>query len=142
MGDFFKFLWLSQNIWTLQTYVESLSEYLDNFLESRISLWCARTFLLLKGKRGRKRGAEVQRLVSSMPFWFPFHLLVLFYNRVNMLKSCWPIHFQIISPTFQEKMIKCVLPKTEIPFVYREMLSQMITFNHFSCHLNYFSSCK
>ena len=25
---------------------------------------------------------------------------------------------------------------------YSEMLSQMITFNHFKCHLSYFSSCE
>ena len=46
---------------------------------------------------------EKHWLVSSMTFRFPFHLLVLFYNKyfsqVSILKSCWPIHFQIISPT-------------------------------------------
>ena len=53
--------------------------------------------------------------VSSMPFRFPFHLPVLFYNyyfsEINMLKSCWPIHFQIISPTFQKSLIRCATLK-------------------------------
>ena len=48
--------------------------------------------------------------VSSMPFRIPFHLPVLFYNyyfsEINMLKSCWPIYFHIISPTFQKKIDK------------------------------------
>ena len=54
-------------------------------------------------------------LVSSMPFRFPFHLPVLLYNyyfsEINMLKSCWPIHFQIISPTFQKNLIRCATLK-------------------------------
>ena len=53
-----------------------------------------------------------QWLVSSMPFRFSFHLPVLFYNKyisqANMLKFSWPIHFQIISPTFQIFLIRSV----------------------------------
>ena len=54
-------------------------------------------------------------LVSSMPFQFPFHLPVLFYNyyfsEIIMLKSCWPIHFQIISPPSQKKLTRCTTLK-------------------------------
>ena len=57
----------------------------------------------------------IQGLVSSMHFRFPFHLPVLFNNyyssEINMLKSCWPIHFQIISPTFQKDLIRCATLK-------------------------------
>ena len=52
------------------------------------------------------------RFVSSMPFRFPFKLPFQFYNKLfsqaNMLKSYWPIHFQIISPTFQIFLIRSV----------------------------------
>ena len=51
---------------------------------------------------------SIHRLVSSMPFRFPFHLPVPFLNGyfswVSILKPCWPIifksfqqHFSIIS---------------------------------------------
>ena len=63
---------------------------------------------------------EKHWLVSSMTFRFPFHLLVLFYNKyfsqVSILKSCWPIHFQIISPTFQKKLIRSVIQKRTAAF--------------------------
>ena len=43
--------------------------------------------------------------VLSTPFGVPFHLPVLFLNdysnRVNILKSCWIICFQISSQSFQ-----------------------------------------
>ena len=48
----------------------------------------------------------------GMSFQFPFHLPVLFYNeyysKANILKSCWPINFQIISTTFQKFLIRSV----------------------------------
>ena len=59
-----------------------------------------------------KKCVTPQWLVSSMPFSFPFHLPVQFYNKLfsqaSMLKSYWPIHFQIISPTFQIFLIRSV----------------------------------
>ena len=72
------------------------------------------------------------RLVSSMPFRFPFHLPVLFYNNyfspANMLTSCWPIHFKIISPIFQKDLIRYVLIKREKLVLLLSLLKYMQTF--------------
>ena len=67
-------------------------------------------------------------LVSSMPFRFPFHLPVLFYNyyftKINKLTSCWPIHFQIILPTFQKKLMKCATLKRFAAFAHISFVVQ------------------
>ena len=67
-----------------------------------------------------------------MPFRFPFHLPVLFYNdhfiQVNMFKSCWPIHFEIISPTFQKGLIRCVNSKRNAWALLLSLSKYMQTF--------------
>ena len=94
---------------------------------------------------------RIHRLVSSMPFWFHFHLPVLLYNEYLIKPTCWNPADLFIFKSFHQhfkKMSKGVLLKKGLQFLllylllYSEMLFQTITFNHFSFHLSYFSSCK
>ena len=84
---------------------------------------------------------------------FNFLLIYQFHSIMTTLvrTTCWNPAELIIWKSFHhhfKRIWRGLLIKIEMQLLllsllkYSEMLSQMITFNHFRCHLSYFSSCK
>ena len=127
---------LSKTFWDSENFIYkfSLSRSVNLYLSSNL------TYL------------NIHRLVSFMPFRFPFHLRVLFYNDTWVKSTCLNSADLFILKSFHQHLNffdkfcwlkeKCSFCSYLFCSKYSEMLSQLITFNHFSCHLSYFSSCK
>ena len=84
---------------------------------------------------------------------FDFPLIYQFYSIMTTLDTttCWNPADLIIWTSFHHHFKRIwwgLLIKIEMQLLllsllkYSEILSQMITFNHFRCHLNYLSSFK
>ena len=84
---------------------------------------------------------------------FDFPLIYQFYSVMTTLvrTTCWNPADLIIWKSFHHHFKRIwwgLLIEIEMQLFllsllkYSEMSSQMITFNHFRCHLSYFSSCK
>ena len=90
-------------------------------------------------------------IIQGLVFDFPFIYQIYFIMTALVKSACWNPAELLIAKSFHQHFILFwygVLLKREMQlllpslFWYSEILSQMITFNHFSYQFSYFCSCK